>query len=96
MKATNTSAISRAILTAALVMAFAQLGIAKVKINSRGVHPSQPFYEKVAEWVQAIMQGINEGWIRPFVDKAFPVAQAGEAHSYIESRKNIGKVVLVP
>lgn len=47
MKATNMSAISRAILTAALVMAFAQLGIAKVKINPRGVHPSQPFYEKV-------------------------------------------------
>lgn len=47
MKATRTSAISRAIFTAALVMAFAQLGIAKVKINSRGVHPSQPLYEKV-------------------------------------------------
>jgi NADPH:quinone reductase-like Zn-dependent oxidoreductase len=52
--------------------------------------------EKVAEWVQAIMAGISEGWIRPFVDKAFPFAQAGDAHSYLEARKNIGKVVLVP
>lgn len=52
--------------------------------------------EKVAEWVQAIMEGINEGWIRPHVDKSFPFDQAGEAHSYMESRKNTGKVVLVP
>jgi NADPH:quinone reductase-like Zn-dependent oxidoreductase len=52
--------------------------------------------EKVAEWVQEIMAGVSEGWIRPYVDKAFPFEQAGDAHSYIESRKNIGKVVLVP
>ena len=52
--------------------------------------------EKVAEWVQAIMAGVSEGWILPHVDKAFPFDQAGAAHSYMESRKNIGKVVLVP
>lgn len=52
--------------------------------------------EKVAEWVQAIMQGINEGWIQPNVDKVFPFDQAGAAHAYMEARKNIGKVVLVP
>lgn len=52
--------------------------------------------EKVAEWVEAIMAGVNEGWIRPHVDKAFPFDQAGEAHSYMEERKNLGKVVLVP
>jgi NADPH:quinone reductase-like Zn-dependent oxidoreductase len=52
--------------------------------------------EKVAEWVQSIMQGITEGWIQPFVDKAFTFDQAGDAHAYMEARKNIGKVVLVP
>lgn len=52
--------------------------------------------EKVAEWVQAIMIGVSEGWIRPHVDKAFSFEQAGDAHTYMESRKNIGKVVLVP
>jgi NADPH:quinone reductase-like Zn-dependent oxidoreductase len=52
--------------------------------------------EKIAEWVQAIMLGISEGWIQPFVDKAFPFDQAGAAHAYMEARKNIGKVVLVP
>ncbi|HSS21837.1 MAG TPA: medium chain dehydrogenase/reductase family protein [Pyrinomonadaceae bacterium] len=52
--------------------------------------------EKVANWVIAIMTGVHEGWVRPHVDKAFPFAQAGDAHNYMEQRKNIGKVVLVP
>ncbi len=52
--------------------------------------------EKVAMWMKVILEGVNEGWVRPHVDKTFPFAQAGEAHSYMEGRKNIGKVVLVP
>ncbi len=52
--------------------------------------------DKVAEWVQEIVRGIHEGWVRPHVDKVFPFAQAGDAHTYMEQRKNIGKVVLVP
>ena len=52
--------------------------------------------EKVATWMEAILAGVSEGWVRPHVDKAFPFAQIGDAHSYMEARKNIGKVVLVP
>ncbi len=52
--------------------------------------------EKVAEWMRVILDGVKEGWVRPYVDKAFPFDHVGEAHTYIESRKNIGKVVLVP
>ena len=52
--------------------------------------------EKVEQWVEAIVRGIEEGWIKPHVDKAFPFAQAADAHAYMEARKNIGKVVLVP
>ena len=52
--------------------------------------------EKVAMWMKVILEGVNEGWVRPHVDKTFPFAQAGEAHSYMEARKNVGKVVLVP
>jgi NADPH:quinone reductase-like Zn-dependent oxidoreductase len=52
--------------------------------------------EKVAEWTREIFNGVGEGWIRPHVDKAFSFAQAGDAHSHMEGRKNIGKVVLVP
>jgi NADPH:quinone reductase-like Zn-dependent oxidoreductase len=52
--------------------------------------------EKVATWMKAILDGVSEGWIQPHVDKAFKFAEVGEAHRYMESRKNIGKVVLVP
>jgi len=52
--------------------------------------------EKVAEWMRVILEGVRDGWIRPHVDKAFPFDQVGAAHAYMEARKNIGKVVLVP
>ena len=52
--------------------------------------------EKVATWVEAILEGIDEGWIRPHVDRTFSFDQAGEAHAYMEARKNTGKVILVP
>ncbi len=52
--------------------------------------------EKVAEWVTVLMAGVQEGWISPHVDRAFPFEQIREAHAHLESRKNIGKVILVP
>jgi synaptic vesicle membrane protein VAT-1 len=52
--------------------------------------------DKVANWMSEILRGIDEGWIQPHVDRAFPFDQVGEAHRYIEARQNIGKVVLVP
>jgi NADPH:quinone reductase-like Zn-dependent oxidoreductase len=51
--------------------------------------------EKLRGWMQDILGGIVEGWVRPHVDKTFPLEQAGEAHAYIEARQNIGKIVLV-
>jgi NADPH:quinone reductase-like Zn-dependent oxidoreductase len=52
--------------------------------------------EKVATWMQAILDGVAEGWVRPHVDKVFSFTQAGDAHSYMEARKNTGKIILVP
>ena len=51
---------------------------------------------KVKEWMNDILKGVSEGWVRPHVDKTFPFEQAAEAHRYIEERRNMGKVVLVP
>lgn len=51
--------------------------------------------EKMKTWIMELMQGLKEGWIRPHVDKAFPLAEVGAAQRYIEERKNTGKVVLV-
>ncbi len=50
---------------------------------------------KIGVWMNALLDGVKAGWLRPHVDRTFPLAQAGEAHSYIEARRNTGKVVLV-
>jgi len=52
--------------------------------------------EKVAVWMLEILCGVDEGWIRPYVDRTFSFAETGQAHTYLEERKNIGKVILVP
>lgn len=52
--------------------------------------------EKVAIWMRDILRGVGEGWVRPYVDQAFSFDDAAKAHQYMEARKNIGKVVLVP
>jgi NADPH:quinone reductase-like Zn-dependent oxidoreductase len=51
---------------------------------------------KVRAWMQTLLQGVADGWVRPHVDKSFPLAEAAAAHAYIEARRNIGKVVLIP
>jgi NADPH:quinone reductase-like Zn-dependent oxidoreductase len=51
---------------------------------------------KIRGWTEALLQGVADGWVRPHVDRVFPLAQAGEAHAWIQARKSIGKVVLVP
>jgi NADPH:quinone reductase-like Zn-dependent oxidoreductase len=46
-------------------------------------------------FMHEILKGVEKGWIQPQVDRSFPFEQAGDAHAYIEARKNIGKIVLV-
>jgi NADPH:quinone reductase-like Zn-dependent oxidoreductase len=42
------------------------------------------------------MRGVQQGWIRPHVDRSFSFDEIADAHRYMEARKNIGKIVLVP
>ena len=50
--------------------------------------------DMIAGWMRRLLKGVADGWVRPHVDKSFPLAQVGEAQSYIEERKNTGKIVL--
>jgi len=50
--------------------------------------------ERIRGWMSEILKGSEEGWIKPHVDSNFPLAQAGAAHRRLESRQNLGKVVL--
>ena len=51
--------------------------------------------DKLRAWMQRILEGVGEGWVRPHIDRSFSFDEAPEAHAYIEARRNIGKVVLV-
>ena len=63
-----------------------------------GVNMGHLWHEvpKIKRWMEALLQGVTDGWVRPHVDKVFPFAQVGDAQAYIQARKNIGKVVLIP
>ncbi|GEJ58100.1 synaptic vesicle VAT-1 family membrane protein [Anaeromyxobacter diazotrophicus] len=52
--------------------------------------------ELLAEEMTALVGLYQRGAIRPHVDATFPFARAAEAHRHIQSRRNVGKVVLVP
>jgi NADPH:quinone reductase-like Zn-dependent oxidoreductase len=77
---------------------FNPIGLMNENRGVFGVNLGHLWHEnpKVRSWTDALLQGVSEGWVRPHVDKAFPLAEAGAAHTYIEERRNTGKVVLVP
>jgi synaptic vesicle membrane protein VAT-1 len=45
---------------------------------------------------EPLMEAFAKGELRPVVAEAFPFDRAPDAHRFIEERRNIGKVVLVP
>ena len=36
------------------------------------------------------------GAVRPIIDRTFPLAQAAQAHAYLEAGRHVGKVMLIP
>ena len=52
--------------------------------------------ERVQKMIDQILKDIGSGNIRVPLDRKFPLAQAAEAHAYIESRQAVGRVLLLP
>ncbi len=50
--------------------------------------------EKLAPLMEMLMSELRAGRLRPVVAKTFPLERAADAHRFIQSRSNIGKVVL--
>jgi NADPH:quinone reductase-like Zn-dependent oxidoreductase len=46
--------------------------------------------------MQAVLQFVDAGLVRPVVHAVLPLAEAPEAHRMIERREHFGKIVLVP
>jgi NADPH:quinone reductase-like Zn-dependent oxidoreductase len=52
--------------------------------------------ERVNAWLEALLGCWQRQEIAPLIGATFPLENAAEAHHYIQDRKNIGKVVLIP
>ena len=52
--------------------------------------------EELVERTEDIFAWMQAGKLNVRVDQAFPLAQAADAHRYMEARKTKGKVLLIP
>lgn len=77
---------------------FHPVGLMNSNHGAFGVNMGHMWHEPelIRLWMDEILQGVAAGWVRPHVDKVFTFAEAAQAHTYIEQRQNIGKVLLVP
>jgi NADPH2:quinone reductase len=46
--------------------------------------------------IDALLARVAAGELRVVIDRTFPLAEAAEAHRYIESRRAFGRVLLIP
>ncbi len=52
--------------------------------------------ERIRGWSDALLELWSQGAVRPQIARTFRFEEAAAAHHYIQDRKNIGKVLLVP
>lgn len=52
--------------------------------------------DRVHNMIQTLVDEVAQGKLKVLIDKTFPLREAAQAHAYIESRKAVGRVLLVP
>jgi len=52
--------------------------------------------ERVQKMIDQLLKDIGSGSVRVPLDRKFSLAQAAEAHAYIEGRQAVGRVLLIP
>jgi NADPH:quinone reductase len=51
---------------------------------------------RVRAMIERLLRRVADGELRVVIDRVFPLADAAEAHRYIESRQAFGRVLLRP
>lgn len=52
--------------------------------------------DRAHHMIQRLVEEAARGEFKVVIDRTFPLAQAGAAHAYIESRQVVGRVLLIP
>ena len=52
--------------------------------------------DRVHDMIQLLVDEVAAGTLKVVIDKTFALAEAAAAHAYIESRKAVGRVLLIP
>ncbi len=52
--------------------------------------------DRVHNMIQQLVDEAATGVFKVVIDKTFPLSEAAQAHAYIESRKAVGRVLLIP
>ena len=52
--------------------------------------------DRVRDWMGEIVTWYDAFAFRPHIGRTLPLAQAAEAHHYLQDRANLGKIVLIP
>ena len=52
--------------------------------------------DRVHDMIQRHIDDVAAGKLKVVIDKTFPLKDAAAAHAYIESRKAVGRVLLIP
>ncbi|MCJ8168251.1 zinc-binding dehydrogenase [Atopomonas sediminilitoris] len=74
------------------------VGLMEHNRGAFGVNMGHLWHEtaKVRIWMQALLDGVEAGWLKPHVHAQFALDEAAQAHQCLEQRQNLGKVVLLP
>jgi NADPH2:quinone reductase len=52
--------------------------------------------ERTRRTIEQLLDDCASGALPPIIDRIFPLSEAAAAHAYVESRRAVGRVVLVP
>ena len=63
-----------------------------IGVNMLKIAEEKP--EKIAHVMQEVIQSQKDGILRPYVGGEYSIDQLAEAHSFLESRKSMGKIVI--
>ena len=67
-----------------------------LKVSCFGLYTASAIPELHQKGIEQSFKLMEEGKLKLFIGKNFPLAEAAEAHRFMESRQSVGKLVLTP